>query len=255
MSQAHARRLISRIGAGLLGAVLCGAATAAAVADVSTESGKWLLAQAESQKKVDALAEQRNDLSDKYRSTLRESEGLKLYIQQLAAQLKSQEDEMEAIRGETREIERTSIEILPLMTNMLASLEQFVDLDIPFLLDDRKARIAKLKEMMPRADVTVSEKYRRIVEAYQLEMEYGRTIEAYRADLNGKTVDFLRVGRIGLAYQTPDGKETGYWDADKKSWVVDNHYTDGVREGLKVAKKQTSPDLLVVPILAVGKEG
>jgi len=70
--------------------------------------------------------------------------------------------------------------------------------------------------MMPRADVTVSEKYRRIVEAYQLEMEYGRTIEAYRGERDGKTVDFLRVGRVGLMYQSPDGKETGYWDAQRK---------------------------------------
>ena len=255
MNHAYARQWGGRIAAGFLGAVFCVAAPAAGVPDVSAESGKWLLAQADSQKKVDTLAEQRNDLSDKYRGTLRESEGLKLYIQQLAAQLKSQEEEMEAIRGETREIERTSIEILPLMTNMLASLEQFVELDIPFLLEDRKARIVKLKEMMPRADVTVSEKYRRIVEAYQLEMEYGRTIEAYRGEREGKTVDFLRVGRVGLMYQAPDGKETGYWDAQKKAWVQDDHYADGVREGLKVAKKQTSPDLLVVPVLAVGKEG
>jgi hypothetical protein len=228
---------------------------AANVGDVAAQSQQYLLAQAESQKKVDSLAEQRSDLSEKYRGTLRESEGLKLYIQQLAAQLKSQEDEMEAIRGETREIERTSIEILPLMTNMLGSLEQFVELDLPFLLEDRKSRIQKLKDMMPRADVTVSEKYRRIVEAYQLEMEYGRTIEAYRGERDGKTVDFLRVGRVGLMYQSPDGKETGYWDAQKKAWVQDDHYADGVREGLKVAKKQTSPDLLVVPVLAVGKEG
>ena len=65
----------------------------------------------------------------------------------------------------------------------------------------------------------------------------------------------LRVGRVALLYQTPDGKETAYWDATKKAWVVDDHYADGVKEGLKVARKQTSPDLLVVPVLAAGKGG
>ena len=80
---------------------------------------------------------------------------------------------------------------------------------------------------MDRADVTISEKYRRIVEAYQVEMDYGRTIEAYEGELaseggDPRTVQFLRVGRVTLLYQTLDGRETGYWDADRKAWVVDD---------------------------------
>ena len=248
--------MASRLGVVL---VLWAAATAtlaqaAKVGDVVKTSDQWLVAQADSQKRVDGLADEQRDYADRYRTTLRETEGLKLYLQQLRAQLKSQEAEMEAIRGESRELDRTNIEILPLMQNMLASLEQFVSLDVPFLLEDRKARIARLNEMMPRADVTVSEKFRRIVEAYQIEMEYNRTIEAYRADLKGKTVDFLRVGRVGLFYQTPDGKQTGYWDATKKDWIVDDDYDEGVKEGLKVARKQTSPNLLVVPVRTAMKE-
>lgn len=223
---------------------------AAKVGDVIATSDRWLVAQVESQKQVDTLAEEGRDLSERYRTTLRESEGMKLYLQQLRAQLNSQAEEMETIRAESRELDRTNIEILPLMQRMLISLEQFVALDLPFLLEDRRVRVQKLKDTMPRADVTVSEKYRRIVEAYQIEMEYGRTIEAYRGDLKGTAVDFLRVGRVGLLYQTPDAQQTGYWDRDKKDWVEDGDYADGVKEGLKVARKQTSPNLLIVPMQA-----
>ncbi len=228
---------------------------AAKVGEVMAAADTWLVAQVASQKKVDALAEERSDLAERYRSTLRESEGLRLYIRQLHAQIKSQLEEMEVVRTESREIERTSVEILPLMQRMLGTLEQFVALDMPFLLEDRRTRIAKLRDLMPRADVTVSEKYRRIVEAYQLEMEYGRTIEAYRAPLEGKTVDFLRVGRVALLYQTPDGGETGYWDAGAKAWVKDDDYEQAVREGLLIARKQASPDLLVVPVAAAQQKG
>jgi hypothetical protein len=231
------------------------AAYAAKLSDVSAEGQRWMVASAESQKRIDAISDQRSDLSDRFRATLRESEGIKLYIQQLNDQMKSQAGEMETIKNETREIERTAIDILPLMQNMLASLGKFISLDMPFLLDERTTRVKKLQEMMPRADVTVSEKYRRIVEAYQIEMDYGRTIEAYSADVKGKAVDVLRVGRVALLYQTPDGKETAYWDLQKRAWVVDSHYSDGVRDGLKVARKQTSPDLLVVPVIAAGKGG
>lgn len=250
-------KMIKAALSGLVAAALLSAvpAQAAKVSDVSAESQRWMVASAESQKRVDTISDQRNDLSDKFRATLRESEGIRLYIQQLKAQIASQSGEMEVIKTETREIERTSIDILPLMQNMLASLDKFVELDMPFLREERTARVKKLKDMMPRADVTVSEKYRRIVEAYQIEMEYGRTIEAYTTDVQGKAVDVLRVGRVALLYQSPDRKETAYWDVGKKAWVVDNDFTDGVREGLKVARKQSSPDLLVVPVLAAGKGG
>jgi hypothetical protein len=214
---------------------------------------QWMVAQVDSQKRIDKLADDKQSMADDYRNTLRESDSLKLYIEQLKAQLKSQQDEMESIRGEQRNIAQTNIEILPLMQDMLATLGQFVDLDMPFLLDERRERVKKLNDMMPRADVTVSEKFRRIVEAYQVEIDYGRTIESYTGNLNGKDVSFLRVGRVSLLYQTPDGKETGYWDRDKKGWVTDASYADGVREGLKVARKQTSPDLLIVPIQAAAK--
>jgi uncharacterized protein DUF3450 len=216
-------------------------------------SDQWLVAQADSQKRVDKLADEKQSMADDYRNTLRETDSLKLYLQQLKAQLGSQQEEMDSIRGEIREIARTNVEILPLMQDMLGTLGQFVELDVPFLLDERRERVQKLKDMMPRADVTVSEKFRRIVEAYQIEIDYGRTIESYTGNLNGKDVSFLRVGRVGLLYQTPDGKDTGYWDRDKKGWIQDSDYADGVREGIKVAKKQTSPDLLIVPIQAAAK--
>jgi len=250
MYKSKAVGVLPRAGMALAVVLWSAMATAANVDDVIKTGDQWLVAQVDSQKRVDTLSEQSRDLANDYRTTLRESEGLKLYLQQLRAQLKSQEEEMAVIRQESSELDRTNIEILPLMQRMLASLEQFVQLDVPFLKEERVARVAKLKEMMPRADVTVSEKYRRIIEAYQIEMEYGRTIEAYKGKLQDKEVDFLRVGRVGLFYQTPDGAETGYWDREAKTWAAGSDYTEGVREGLKVARKQTSPNLLIVPIQA-----
>jgi len=218
------------------------------------EQTKIEQAAAASQQRINQLDDEAQKLVGQYRQTTAETESIKAYNTQLAMQVKSQTDEMDSMQKQLAEIERTSREVLPMMQKMVDTLEQFVSLDLPFLPDERKNRIATLKDMMSRADVTISEKYRRITEAYSIEMEYGRTIEAYEGKLGegdkAKTVEFLRTGRIALMYQTLDGKETGYWDADKKGWVEDSGYRDAVKAGLKVAKKQGAPDLLIVPVHA-----
>jgi hypothetical protein len=214
------------------------------------------------QQRVDALDDATQKMLTEYRRALSDAESYQTYAKQLESQVQSQNDEKAAIEQQLVEIETTSREVLPLMQRMLDTLEQFVALDVPFLLEERSKRVATLKEMMARADVTISEKYRRILEAYQVEMDYGRTIEAYEGELAGegdpstaregdpRTVQFLRVGRVTLLYQTLDGRETGYWDADRKSWVVAPEYGASFKEGIGVAKKARAPEMLIVPVPA-----
>jgi chromosome segregation ATPase len=203
-----------------------------------------------SQKRIAQLDEETTSMLAEYRQANAEITGLKAYNDQLATQVKSQQDELNTMTRQLAEIETTSREALPMMQKMVGTLAQFVKLDVPFLPEERAGRIASLEDMMTRADVSVSEKYRRIVEAYQIEIEYGRTIEAYQGKVGDKTVDFLRAGRVALLYQTLDGRETGYWDADGKKWVQDSSYEDAIESGLKVAKKQAAPDFIVVPVHA-----
>jgi septal ring factor EnvC (AmiA/AmiB activator) len=203
-----------------------------------------------SQQKVTQLDDETTKMLGEYRQMIAETTSLKGYNDQLATQVKSQDEQLKDMTQQLGEIETTSHEVMPMMQRMLATLEQFVKLDIPFLPDERSNRINSLKDMIGRADVSIAEKYRRIVEAYQIEMEYGRTIEAYEGKLNDKTVDFLRAGRVSLMYQTRDGKETGYWNAKERKWVTDDSYSDYMKAGLKVARKQAAPDFLTVSVRA-----
>lgn len=203
-----------------------------------------------SQKRVEQLDEETTKMLADYRQMTAEAASLKGYNEQLSLQVKSQEEQMATMAQQVGEIETTSREVLPMMNRMLSTLETFVSLDLPFLAEERDNRIAALKEIMGRADISTSEKYRRLVEAYQIEMEYGRTIEAYEGKIEEKTVDFLRSGRVALMYQTRDGKETGYWDAAAKQWKRDDDYKDAMRAGLKVAKKQAAPDFIAVAVRA-----
>lgn len=210
---------------------------------------------AKSQQRINNLDDETRKLLDRYRLVTRQTETLETYNQQLSRLLESQLAEMKSIQRQIEEIEITQQEITPLMLRMLASLEQFVSLDVPFLPKERSQRLANLHATLDRADVSVSEKFRQVIEAFQIENDYGRTIEAYRAELSHqagsekRTVDFLRVGRVALYYQTLDGNEMGVWDKASGQWqLLDTEYRSAVNKGLRIARKQAAPDLLVLPV-------
>ncbi len=217
------------------------------------------IAAQESQETIDNLDDETTDMLAQYRDILRQTQSLKTYNDQLEQLVSSQRNELDSISLQLQNIETTQRDIVPLMSKMIEVLEQFVTLDIPFLQQERNDRIVALKTMMGRADVSLSEKYRRIMEAYQVETEYGRTIEAYQADLNkegdNRTVDFLRIGRVNLYYLTLDGREAGVWDTESGQWqTLPDNYLQPIADGLKVARKQLPPDLMVLPLKASGGE-
>ena len=210
-----------------------------------------------SQKKVEKLSEQKASLLDEYRLVLRQTESLRAYNDQMAKLVASQNEEKLSIKQQIGGLELTSREVVPLMIEMLDTLETFVSLDVPFLLEERQKRVASLRRDMDRADVTTSEKFRRIIEAYQIENEYGRTIEAYRGEIEGeglkRTVDYLKVGRVALIYRTLDGDDAKAWDQASRSWVaLDDTYRKSIEHGLKIARKQLAPDLLTLPMPTKG---
>jgi hypothetical protein len=209
---------------------------------------------ASAQERIGALNDKAQDAAAQYRQALSDVDSLTRFNAQLDKQVKSQAEEVNLIQRQLGEVDTTGREIQPLMQKMVDTLVKFVELDVPFLLEERSRRVAALQEVMPRADVTISEKYRRILEAYQIELDYGRSLDTYQGKLPGegeeKTVEFVRLGRVSLMYQTPDGNETGYWNQNERKWVVDDDYKEAVQKAIKVAKKMGAPDLLEVPVPA-----
>jgi hypothetical protein len=207
---------------------------------------------AKSQVRIDKLSDDTDRLTAEYRVVLQRIDALRVYNKQVSDLIGSQETEMASLRRQIDDVELVGREVTPLMLGMLDSIENFVELDVPFLPEERSERIADLHEVMIRADVTDAERYRRIVEAYQIENEFGRTIEAYQGELNldGSTrqVDFLRVGRVSFLYQTLDGSETGVWDQKNRAWTDAGDSASAVRLGIRMARKQTAPDLLRLPL-------
>ena len=217
------------------------------VAQAATADG------AASQTRINNLDDETDQLTRDYRAALKQLAALREYNAQLEKLIDGQKKEMLSIRQQIDDVTNVDRTIMPLMFRMIDALEQFVKLDVPFLADERRARVANLRALMDRSDANPAEKYRKILEAYEIENEYGRTIEAYEGEMeiNGeiRTVSFLRVGGVALVYQTLDGEESGAWDQAEGQFVdLDGDFDSELRSALRIAKQQAAPDLLVVPV-------
>lgn len=210
-----------------------------------------------SQDKIDSIADETRSLLEKYRLAIRRTDSLKAYNSQLRNSIENQKNELASIQRQLENIDETRRSITPLLARMVTVLEQTVSLDMPFLMEERNNRLNSIKNMMEQPDVPIPEKYRRIMEAYQIEIEYGRTIEAYTNDIEidgtTQTVNILKVGRIILAYQTLDERSCGVWDTGSKSWRrLPDDYNHSISQGLSIANNQSPPDLFNMPVRMPG---
>ncbi len=209
---------------------------------------------ASSQNRVSGLARQSQDLLAQYRSVVRETQGLKIYNDNLERVVSDQQNEVQSIQRQLAGLEDTNRGVVPLMLEMIDTLGRIVEADIPFRIEQRRARVQRLQDMMDQAEVTASEKYRRVMEAYQGELEFGRTTEAYSDTLptTGQTVDFLRVGRALLVYQTSDHSVTGWFNPRTREFeqLDDDRYRLEVKNGLAIARNEKAPNLVMLPVPA-----
>lgn len=213
-----------------------------------------LAGSAQSQKKIDELHDAARDLVAEFKSNSIRAESLETYNRQLKEMVTSQDKELKNLVVQQSRVEETGRGLSVLLERMVKTLQRFRELDLPFLQTERNSRIINLEKMLTRADINLSEKYRKVMEAWKIESDYGNTIETYRTGLqlsddNYRVVDHLRIGRVALFYQTLDGRESGRWNAQSKQWeVLDNKYRVSIKQGLEIAQKRAQPELLNLPM-------
>ena len=145
---------------------------------------------------------------------------------------------------------------MPLVIRMIDGLQKFVELDVPFAMKERQQRVNFLRANVDRSDLTVAEKFRQVLEAYKIENEYGRKIDASKGSVEigdvERDVNFLQVGRIAYLYQTTDTELSGAWNQRTRSWVPleRGEYRNAIMKGLRIARKEASIDLMNLPVAA-----
>jgi len=237
-------------------AALTGSVFAQSVDDVlEAEQQRFQMAQA-AQEEVNEVVEGTRSITDDYRGVNKEIDGLRVYNRLMTAQVEGQEATLQDIALSMDQVDVINRQIFPLMERMIAGLRKSVDLDIPFLMEERTNRLDDLEGIMAQSNVSVAEKFRKVMEAYQIELDYGQSVDQYSQslELEGLGVrdyNMLRIGRVGLYFQSDDAQITGWWNPETEQWEqLGNDYRNEVRKGLRMARQLIAPELLLLPIPA-----
>ena len=210
---------------------------------------------AASQKRIDDLAEATDKIVSSYHQQRKVVEGLKVYNDRLRRTLTAQEKAMATLETSIENASLIERQIVPLMLRMIEGLDKFIAADIPFKIDEREARVARIRGYLNNANVSAAERFRQVLEAYSIENGYGATIAVYTDTLalgQGElTVNLLQVGRSGLYYQTLDGAQAGYWDKNDKTWKdLDSSFNEGITQAIRITQGKESKGLMTLPMAA-----
>lgn len=250
--KSSSRRLgVAMIATGLI--AVSGSVFAQGVDQVLQAQDRRLAQAQQSQERINQVVEGTRSLEDQYRAINKEIDGLKVYNRLMTAQTSGQEAVLEDIALSMDQVAVINRQIFPLMERMIDALEQSIELDVPFLMDERTERVNELKDIMERSDVSVAEKFRKVMEAYQIENEYGTTVDHYVQTIelsDGSIRDYtvLRLGRIGLYFQSEDSEITGRWSMEENDWVEDNSARNEIRKAIRMAKDLVAPELILIPV-------
>jgi hypothetical protein len=212
---------------------------------------------ARSQQRIDRMAGETQAMLEEYRRVQNSAEYQAAYTRELQQLEASQEVRIESLKKQVEEAGITQQRIVPLMRGMADSLEKFVVLDLPFHHEERINAVLQLQRRLRQPDLSLSVKFRLLLETWQLEQDYGVTIETWRGPLeladDSLSVEFLRIGRLALYYQSRDGLNSGYWDRSAKRWLPLNaDYNQSIARALRVARDQVTPELLNLPMVPPG---
>ena len=257
MSKVSKKSLIATAMVGALALAGSNIAAADALTDLQKAEAKIFKQSAKSQAKVNSIYEQTQDLLAEYRNTVDEADVLRGYNDHVQRMVDDQKANLVSLQEQIDGIDEIKQGVVPLMYKMIDSLDKFIELDVPMNLDRRKDRIANLRDIMDDSNVTTSEQFRLVLEAYEIEAGYGTIFDAYQGeiDLGGRTLtaDFVHMGRVALVAQSLDAKNSWLWNNQTRAWEeLGDEYLKPITDAIRMARKQLPMDLAKLPVFAAG---
>lgn len=210
---------------------------------------------AASQKRIDDISEATEKVIAQYHQQRKSVDVLKKFNDRLRRTVAAQQDAMTKLERSIEDASLIERQIVPLMLRMINGLEQFIAVDLPFKMAEREQRVERIRSYLTNANISAAERFRQVLDAYNIESSYGQTIDVYtdQLDLPGGalTVNVLQVGRSGLYYQTTDANESGYWDQADRQWKkLDSSHNQGITKAIRMSQGKETKGLMTLPIIA-----
>jgi hypothetical protein len=222
--------------------------TALSIAKTSTAAA------AASQQRVEQADDRADNAIREYRAVLQQKDNIELFVAQQDIFRASQLSEIESLRRQLGTVEQIKQGMSPMMLKMAAALEDSIKTDLPFNLNERLARIENVKSVLGDPNVSPAEQYRRVLNAYKIEVTYGLGIDSYEGahpTRPGNVVNFIRFGRTSLVYTSKDESDIAIYDLANKAWTS-LEGADGIqmRQAIRIAKGEAAPGLVYAPVMA-----
>ena len=205
------------------------------------------------QREAEQWREEREKLMARY-------EALELTIDRLTSQKEALSESNDQTRQriaakeqQLAHIEQISAGIIPFIDEIINHLRKEVNSGLPFLLEERRTRLERLSQLSTDPEVTVSEKFRKVMEALMVEAEYGNTIEVYQetAAIGGHDtlINVFRLGRMNLFYQSLDHNSCGVYNLADNCWeTLPDTYNAAIETAIEIGAKRQPVELLRLPL-------
>lgn len=208
------------------------------------------------QEEINRLANSASSAFEEFKRENDTLEALLILNAEWRQRIARQESNIAELDESIANVEIVTREIPALTQKMLDSAEQFIELDYPFHLDERRARVAFARDAITNPAVSIAERFRQVLVLYQTENAYGRTVETYpdSIELAGtvRDVNIVRIGRVALMYQSTDRQFTGTWDKNARTWVElpAGEYRTAAQTATRVAAQLDAPKVIDLPVHA-----
>ncbi len=224
--------------------------------DISSEASRYvkeaITIRQNTQKEEDNYFKEREKLMAKYEALKEEKSRILEDIKGLKEEVELHKESIRKIESDISKIDKIKEQIYPFLKKTYERLEMFIKEDLPFLTKERYRRIRNLHKVLSSTDISIGEKYRKLMEALFIEAEYGNTIEVYQDRIKVENeiiyANIFRLGRVCLFFQSLDKSTTGYFDPSSGWRKLPKRYNKSISLAIEIAKKRRPVELIELPI-------